>query len=195
MDLRRPSFIWNRERVVIAELLLCSDAPRTAMSVARALRLQRVNALGSLERMEKEGFLEANRPYDPDLLGTDRTFTIAPVTRDYVQERVNRFRQRYPLQQWYVEIEVPTAPLSAEEEQALRQAMPRLSRLRQAPQQWLTVVMKVATEHRYDAFDAAYDEFVEAWEHTLERGSLPNFGVSHTASWDDSAEAGEKDEG
>jgi hypothetical protein len=194
MALRRPSFIWNRERVVIAELLLCSDAPRTAMSVARALRLQRVNALGSLGRMEKEGFVEADRPYDPDLLGTERTFTVAPGTRAYVQERVSRFRQRYPLQQWYVEIQVPSTPLSAEEEQALRQAMPKLIRFKQPPEQWLTVVMKVATEHRYDAFDAAYDEFVEAWEHTLERGSLPNFGVSHTASWEDSAKPAE-DEG
>lgn len=188
MPLRKPSFIWTRERVTIAEILLCSDTPRTPTSVARALLLQRVNASASLERMEQEGFLEADRPYDPDLLGAERTFTVAPDKRTYVQERVHRFRQRYPLQQWYVEISVPAAPLSAEEEQALRQAMPKLIRFQQPTGEWLTVVMRVATEHKYEAFDAAYDEFVEAWEHTLERNSLPNFGVSHTAPWDDSTE-------
>lgn len=185
MPLRKPSFIWTRERVTVAELLLCSDVPRTPTSVARVVQLLHVNVLASLERMEQEGFLEANRPYDPDLLGTERTFTVAPDKRTYVQERVDRFRQRYPLQQWYVEISVPTAPLSAEDELALRQAMPKLIRFQQPTGEWLTVVMRVATEHKYDAFDAAYDEFVEAWEHTLQRGSLPNFGVSRTASWDD----------
>jgi len=202
MALRKPSFIWNRERVVIAELLLGSDAPRTATSVARALLLQRGNVthyklkagqhkrafeLASLERMENEGFLEANYSHSPDQpLGIERTFTIAPDKRAYVQERVNRFRQRHPLQQWHVEIDVPTTPLSAEEEQALRQAMPRLICFKQAPGEWLTVVMRADTEHKEDAFDAVYDEFVEAWSNTLTRGSPPNFGVSHTAPRDDS---------
>lgn len=187
MALRKPSFIWNRKRIVIAELLLGSDAPRTATSVARALWLQDGNVLASLERMENEGLLEANYSHNPDQpLGIERTFTITPDKHAYVQERVNRFRERHPLQQWHVEIDVPTTPLSAEEEQALRQAMPRLIRFKQAPGEWLTVVMKADTEHKEDAFDAVYDEFVEAWSNTLTRGSLPNFGVSHTAPRDDS---------
>lgn len=188
MALRRPSFIWNRERVTLAEFLLASDGPRTPMSIARALQLLRVNVQASLERMEQEGFLEADRPYNPDLLGTERTFTVAAEQRNYVQARVDRFRQRYPLQQWYVEIEVPTAPLSADEEQTLRQAMPRLVRCKQPPQEWLYLVMKVATEHRFEAFDVAYGEFIEVWEHTLKRGDLPNFGVSHTAPWREKTE-------
>jgi hypothetical protein len=188
MALRRPSFIWSRERVLIAEFLLASDVPRTPMSIARALHLLRANVQASLERMEQEGFMEADRPYDPERLGAERTFTVACEQRDYVQARVDRFRQRYPLQQWYVEIEVPTAPLTADEEQTLRQAMPNLIRCKQPPQGWLYLAMKITTEHRYEAFDVAYSEFVEVWEHTLKRGDLPNFGVSHTAPWRESTE-------
>lgn len=87
---------WRHNRVLIAEVILNGDAPVSISQIAMRTQLTPDNILKSLLRMEVEGFVEADRPYDPARTLPERTFTITADRREIVTERVERWRRENP---------------------------------------------------------------------------------------------------
>lgn len=92
----KGNLIWTQPRILVAELLLNSDAPLPPSQVAMRLEFPPARVVETLHRMEVEKFVEADRPYDPELLTPERTFAITSDTRDIVAERVANWRNDHP---------------------------------------------------------------------------------------------------
>lgn len=87
---------WRSPRIQIAEAILNSDTPMSPSRVATQIQFPQARVLKALHRLEAEGVVEADRPYDPMVLLPERTFTITADTRDIVTERVERWHREHP---------------------------------------------------------------------------------------------------
>lgn len=176
------TFVWTRKRVFLAEILMNSPHPLIPAEAARKVGFSYADIVALLERMETEGIITADRPLDPDEPGTERTFTIASGARTLVAERIARFRRRYPLTEWLVEIDCPIPELSDDEVDQCLMAMPHLIHLTQKAGRWTTFTMKVNAETRDEAKDVAIDEHLDTWEHVLGKPVYP-CGISRAIAY------------
>lgn len=87
---------WRNTRVLIAEAILNSDVGASISQIAMRTEFTPDSILKSLLRMEVEGFVEADRPYDPAQPLPERTFTITADRREIVTERVERWHRENP---------------------------------------------------------------------------------------------------
>lgn len=171
------TFRWTRKRVLLAETLMNSPHPLIGAEAARKVGYS--NIVAQLERMETEGIVDA---FGLSTLGAELTYSIAPAARDMVAERIARFRRRYPLTEWLVEIDCPIPELSNDEVDQCLMAMPHLIHLTQKAGEWTTFTMKVNAETRDEAKDLAVDEHLDTWEHVLGKPIYP-CGVSRAIAY------------
>lgn len=90
------AIIWRHPRVLIAEAILKSDVPLSPSQIATQTQFVPALVRKALLRMEVEGVVKADRPYDPKTLVPERTFTITTDAHGLVTERVERWHRENP---------------------------------------------------------------------------------------------------